>query len=148
MTPGLGRSPGEGNGNPLQYSCLENPMGGGNLVGYSPWGRKESETIEHLHFHFLLHCRWKVSGKLSGKERGKEVLIGHYFSFQTQSPKCLEFLADVLDFYYHCPGGNMVSRSLKMEIPHLDSNFCRHMRKNQAAWKDEVSETKPEASLG
>ena len=27
--PGLGRSPGEGNGNPLQYYCLENPMGGG-----------------------------------------------------------------------------------------------------------------------
>ena len=26
LTPGLGRSPGEGNGNPLQYSCLENPM--------------------------------------------------------------------------------------------------------------------------
>ena len=29
LTPGLGRSPGEGNGNPLQYSCLENPMNGG-----------------------------------------------------------------------------------------------------------------------
>ena len=27
--PGLGRSPGEGNGDPLQYSCLENPMDGG-----------------------------------------------------------------------------------------------------------------------
>ena len=27
--PGTGRSPGEGNGDPLQYSCLENPMGGG-----------------------------------------------------------------------------------------------------------------------
>ena len=27
--PGLGRIPGEGNGNPLQYSCLENPMGRG-----------------------------------------------------------------------------------------------------------------------
>ena len=27
--PGLGRSPGEGNGKPLQYSCLENPMDGG-----------------------------------------------------------------------------------------------------------------------
>ena len=26
LTPGLGKSPGEGNGNPLQYSCLENPM--------------------------------------------------------------------------------------------------------------------------
>ena len=29
LIPGLGRSPGEGKGNPLQYSCLENPMGGG-----------------------------------------------------------------------------------------------------------------------
>ena len=28
--PGLGRSPGEGNGKPLQYSCLENPMDGGD----------------------------------------------------------------------------------------------------------------------
>ena len=28
LIPGLGRSPGEGNGNPLQYSCLENPMDG------------------------------------------------------------------------------------------------------------------------
>ena len=27
--PGLGRSPGEGNGNPLQHSCMENPMDGG-----------------------------------------------------------------------------------------------------------------------
>ena len=29
--PGLGRSPGEGHGNPLQYSCLENPMDRGSL---------------------------------------------------------------------------------------------------------------------
>ena len=29
LIPGLGRSSGEGNGNPLQYSCLENPMDGG-----------------------------------------------------------------------------------------------------------------------
>ena len=29
LSPGLGRSPGEGNGNPLQHSCLENPMEGG-----------------------------------------------------------------------------------------------------------------------
>ena len=31
LIPGLGRSSGEGNGNPLQYSCLENPMDGGAL---------------------------------------------------------------------------------------------------------------------
>jgi len=33
--PGLGRLPGEGNGNPLQYSCLENPMDGGAWVAKS-----------------------------------------------------------------------------------------------------------------
>ena len=41
--PGLGRSPVEGNGYPLQYSCLGNPHGQRSLVGYSPWGRKESD---------------------------------------------------------------------------------------------------------
>ena len=49
--PGLGRSPGEGNGNPLQYSCLENPMDGRSLVGYSPWDHKESDTTKQLHVH-------------------------------------------------------------------------------------------------
>ena len=39
--PGLGRSPGERNGYPLQYSCLENPHGQRSLAGYNPWGRKE-----------------------------------------------------------------------------------------------------------
>ena len=34
--PGLGRSPGAGHGNPLQYSCLENPHGQQSLAGYSP----------------------------------------------------------------------------------------------------------------
>ena len=40
-TPGSGRSPGGGLGNPLQYSCLENPHGQRSLASYSPWGRKE-----------------------------------------------------------------------------------------------------------
>ena len=34
--PGLGRSPGGGHGNQLQYSCLENPHGQRNMAGYSP----------------------------------------------------------------------------------------------------------------
>ena len=50
LIPGLGRFAGEGNGNPLQYSCLENPHGQRTLVGYSPWGHKESDTTERLHF--------------------------------------------------------------------------------------------------
>ena len=40
MIPGVGRSPGEGNGNPLRYSCLENSHGQRSLVGYSPWSHK------------------------------------------------------------------------------------------------------------
>ena len=46
--PGLGRSPGGGHGNPLQYSCLENPHGQRSLEGCSPWGHKESDTTERL----------------------------------------------------------------------------------------------------
>ena len=38
--PGWGRSPGDGNGNPLKYSCMENPHGQRSLVGYSSWGHK------------------------------------------------------------------------------------------------------------
>ena len=43
--PGSERSPGGGHGNPLQYSCLENPMDGGQ-TGYSPWDCKESDLSE------------------------------------------------------------------------------------------------------
>ena len=43
--PASGRSPGEGNGNPLQYSCL------GNAMGYSPRGHKESDmTLQQIDF--------------------------------------------------------------------------------------------------
>ena len=68
LIPGLGRSPGEGNGNPLQYSCLENPMNRGawraTVHGVAEshtrlsehiackssicqiWGHEESDTTE------------------------------------------------------------------------------------------------------
>ena len=47
LIPGLGRSPGGGHGNPLQYSCLGKSHGQRSLVGYSPWGLKDrTEAIE------------------------------------------------------------------------------------------------------
>ena len=49
LIPGSGRSPAEGNGKPLQYSCLEESHGWRNLVGYRPWGRKESGMTERVH---------------------------------------------------------------------------------------------------
>ena len=45
--PGSGRSPREGNGNPLQYSCLET-HGQRSLAGYSPQDRRESDTTKSL----------------------------------------------------------------------------------------------------
>ena len=52
--PGSGRSPGEGNSNPLKYPCMENFHGQRSLVGYSPWGRKESATTERLTLTYLI----------------------------------------------------------------------------------------------
>ena len=52
--PGWGRFPGGGHGNPLQYSCLENPMDNRSLAGYSLWDCKESdmtEVTQHVHRH-------------------------------------------------------------------------------------------------
>ena len=45
--PGSEKSPGEGNGNRLQYSYLENSMDRGAMVGYSPWGCEELDMTEH-----------------------------------------------------------------------------------------------------
>ena len=45
---GSGRSPGGGNGNPFQCSCLEKSHGQRSLAGYSPWGGKESDMTEHI----------------------------------------------------------------------------------------------------
>ena len=57
LIPGSGRSPGEGHGNPLQYSYLENPHGQ-NLAGYNPWGCKEldmTEATEHAYINKYIY---------------------------------------------------------------------------------------------
>ena len=48
LITGSGRSPGEGNGNPLQYSCLEISMDRGALCAIVPWGCKELDMTEQL----------------------------------------------------------------------------------------------------
>ena len=61
--PGLGRSPGGGPGNPLQYSCLENPHGQRSLVGYSLWDHKELDTTElteHSTAQTYLHVTFEI----------------------------------------------------------------------------------------
>ena len=63
--PGSGRFPGEDNGNPLQYSCLENPMDGGAwcrllLMGSQTVGH-DSATSLSLHFPISPDDNWKTS---------------------------------------------------------------------------------------
>ena len=53
--PGLGRSPGEGNGNPLQYSCLKNPMDGGTWQATVHGVSKSLTQLSNFTFHFHFH---------------------------------------------------------------------------------------------
>ena len=72
-TPGSGRIPGEGNGNPLQYSCLENPMDGGP---WCPWGHKELDTTEQLHCHMENEKEIEREGRERWVEGGRERGMG------------------------------------------------------------------------
>ena len=57
--PVFRRSPGRGHGNPLQYSCLENPHG---QRGYSPSSHKESDMTERLSTTFIIYS-WEMTEK-------------------------------------------------------------------------------------
>ena len=54
--PGSGRSPGVGNGNLLQYSCLENPMDRGTSWWAAVHGVAENQTTEQEYAHTRKHC--------------------------------------------------------------------------------------------
>ena len=66
LIPGLGRSPGGGHGNPLEYPCLENLHEQRSRAGYSPWGHKESDMTEQLStaqhiFKFNIYLNFKYN---------------------------------------------------------------------------------------
>ena len=73
---------GEGNGTPLQYSCLGKSHGRRSLVGCSPLSCEESDTTERLHFHFtFMHQRrkWQPTPVfLPGESQGRQSLVGCY----------------------------------------------------------------------
>ena len=70
LIPGSGRSPGEGNGNPLHYSCLENPM------DWEAWKAivhrvAELDTTEQLHTHTHTHTEAKTNFKILSQKKVK-----------------------------------------------------------------------------
>ena len=84
--PGLGRFPGGGRGNPLQYSCLENPHGQRSLAGYSPCGRKESDMTERL----SKHARVSVHRHKSTHLHTVLLTYIHTKSYPTHLPLCTQ----------------------------------------------------------
>ena len=63
LIPGPGRSPGEGNGNTRQYSCLEKSHGQRSLADYSPWGPKELGMTEQLRMQACMQEKPKLKTK-------------------------------------------------------------------------------------
>ena len=59
--PGLGRSPGEGNGNPLQYSCLENPMDRGAWQAtVHRVAKSQTQLSDFTSLHFIVHWGYYI----------------------------------------------------------------------------------------
>ena len=88
--PELGRSPREGNGNPLQYSCLEKSHGPRSLAGYSPWGlqkrvRHDLGTKQQKFFDERscpMHC------KISSKKKKKKDIKQHHWAIPVRCQQC------------------------------------------------------------
>ena len=74
LIPGLGRSPGEGNSNPLQYSCLKNPMGRGTWQA-TVHGVAESQT-QLRDYHFSLWPKAETLTDIPGFSNQMGILLG------------------------------------------------------------------------
>ena len=106
--PGSERSPEEGNGNPLQYSCLENSMDRGAWA-YSSWGCKESDTTEQLTLSYLI--LWLCRSDKSQLTRSNSSQIVAY---------CLM----IKGFLFHVPGSLPRAAVWKCNSPLLKAWFC------------------------
>ena len=89
MIPGLGRSPGEGNGYPFQYSGLQNLMDRGTWQAtYSPWGHKELDMTKRLSLvmlPLLIHSTFFMVGRENVlRELFKLILNENYMSHAEQ----------------------------------------------------------------
>ena len=91
----LGRSPGGGHGNPLRYSCLENPHGQRSLAVYSPWGSKESHGVAksvcvtkqaHTHTHTHTHTH-KTHTHTHMNNKGLSDHSGNSKGFRSHVPR-------------------------------------------------------------
>ena len=134
--PGSGRSPGEGNGSPLQCSCLENPTDRGAWRGYRPWHHRESDTTCRLNQPPPVSIQlWMVSKEPSGiylfvfvcPAKVKLTLIGVQRTFRKDRPLYLFFcLRPILVAAHRIFAGSRAQRlsilpCMGLIAPHHDS---------------------------
>ena len=90
FNPWVGKIPGEGHGNPLQQSCLENSYRQRSLAGYSPWGHKESKMTEQLSIGSTAHQLLKKVLPILKKINNNSVIpfgIQSVLKFPSVAPK-------------------------------------------------------------
>ena len=80
--PGLGKSPGEGNGNPLQYSCLENPMNRGAGGLQSMGSQKVGHGLAHIHIQIHIKTCDIILGKYIAKYKKNNILRKDNLTFR------------------------------------------------------------------
>ena len=97
--PALGRFPGEENGNPVQYSGLENSMEGGALAGYSPGGSQRVGHDQATLLSFSLY-RSKAIKSFTGKHIDIYVYIHMYFFFKNTGCICKMLLGRYFNIHF------------------------------------------------
>ena len=104
--PGSGRFPGEGNGYPLQYSCLESSMDRGVWRAYSPWCHQELDTTERFREMLEEAQWWKWLGNF---------IIGSEGTSPADSASCLSSI----------PASSSLSQAACWARGYCEKNFCK-----------------------
>ena len=134
--PGLGRSPGEGNGNTLQYSCLENPMDGGVwvfwfgigshllcIISFSNSTHANRNTLVLCFFYCC--CFFNLKPAPQPYKPSQELAPGFTQSLKPKTFLCLWWLAQCLKYRSHT---NMFNECLDSFYYLLtSSSFCCYL---------------------
>ena len=141
----LKQQDGEGNGTPLQYSCLENPMDGGAWKACSPWGRWGSGTTERLHFHFSLSCIGEGNGNplqcsCLENPRGRRAWWAAVYGVAqswtwlkrlSSGSQLLQVICWIVDLppliWNRCPLSSQNFHNLNGQRPFRQSPWCNHL---------------------
>ena len=97
--PGLGRSPGEGNGNPLQYSCLENPMDGGAWQATYHGVTKSRTWQSDFTFTFLLKLKLQYFGQKMWRTDSleKSLMLGRFSGRRRRGGERMRWLDGIIN---------------------------------------------------